>query len=73
MKPFYITCGICEHTFQDNALGKNLNSWNPARRLPAKSRIKSAEAFHEYHESKCSHCVCHSCRPRDYADAIKTE
>ncbi len=62
MQKFLFDCEVCGHTFRDDALGKNLQSLNPARRLPAKARIKSPDAFHEYHLNHCAVCECCGCK-----------
>lgn len=62
-KDYFFMCGECGHIFQNNALGRNRNSLNPARRFPARARTRSASRFHEYHESYCAICECHGCSP----------
>lgn len=59
----YFQCGECGHIFRDDALGRNLKSLNPARRLPAWNRTRSASRYHEYHENYCALCECCSCNP----------
>ncbi len=67
---YYFTCGKCGHTFRNDSLGKHLKSKNPILRMYARKRTKSADAFHEFHESYCAQCVCHSCKPKDYSSAV---
>lgn len=55
-KKYVIKCETCGHEFYVPEISKNLDSKNPARRLPAKARLK---AFHWYHKVAKKHCECH--------------
>lgn len=62
MQKFLFDCEVCGHTFRDDALGKNLQSLNLARRWPAQSRVKSPDAFHHYHIISNKVCECCGCK-----------
>lgn len=71
---FYWMCGLCGHVYRDDELGDNLKDpEDKAAYYPAKSRIKSADAFHEYHESHCANPEDEGCnaQPMDVLMAKK--